>query len=131
MSWDWLNLKYFNDNYANAVQALTPIFVVVFWWVISNIIKSKNRDYIRPIFWTLGKKYKILAVHRYEKSNIDPSWYKHLGQNSRPDQRKNLIKINSFLKLRFEVIPNDKRDILEVIISRDWLEKYKIIQFNK
>ena len=39
--------------------------------------KFKNTsDYIKPVFWTFGKKYKIAAVHQYEVSDLDGSGYK-------------------------------------------------------
>ena len=83
-------------------------------------------------FLTLGKKYKILAVHQYEKIDDNISGYRQLGQNSRPHQWKKLIKIkSSFFNLKHEIIPINPKDILTVVISRNGKENYKSIEFNK
>ena len=72
-----------------------------------------------------------MAVHKYEASD-DISGYRHISQNSRPDQWQKIIEIRkSFLGLRHEVVPADKKDVLDVVISRDGKEKWKVIPFNK
>jgi len=116
----------------------TTVLITGFLVFLKDIVKTlfskfKNTsDYIKPVFWTFGKKYKIVAVHQYEISDSNISGFKHLGQNSRPDQYNKLIKINSsFLNLRHEIIPLNKEDILTVVISRDGQEKDKCIDFNK
>ena len=133
MSW----LQNFNNNYANAMQALTPIILGVISFVYYKLYKERQLNegdaatIIKPKFFSFGKKSKILAVHKYEKSN-DVSGYKHLGQNSGPDQWQKLIKIkSSFCNLWHEIIPYNRRDILTVIISRNGKEKWKSIYFNK
>jgi hypothetical protein len=133
---DWL--KNFNNSYSGAVQALTPIILGVISFVYYKIYKERQlkegdaASIIKSKFWSLGRKFKILAVHKFEKSNQDVSGYKHLGQNSRPDQWRDIIDIkSSFFKLRHEVVPKNRNDILTVIISRDGKEKWKVIQFNK
>ncbi len=140
---EWL--KTFNSDYAEAVQALTPfvlgfvsfLYYSVFKESVLKSIKDNEKQLndaelmIQPVFWTFGKKYKILAVHKYQKSD-DISGYKHVGQNSRPDQWKKLIDINpSFCGLRYHVIPKNKDDILTVVISRNGSEKWRTIDFNK
>lgn len=103
-------LKDFNDNYAKAVQDLTPFVLGVVSWVYYKLYKeSKLKEgdaalIVKPVFWTLGRKYKILAAHEYQESD-DSSGYIHLGQNSRPDQWEKLINIqSSFLNLRHKII---------------------------
>ena len=134
MNW----LRSFNDNYSGAVQALTPILLAIISFAYYKIYKERQlkegdaASIIKPIFWSFGRKYKIFAVHKYEKSDHDVSGYKHLGQNSRPDQWKKLINIkSSFFNLRHEVLSKDKDDILTVIISRNGSEKWKTIMFNQ
>lgn len=93
--------------------------------------KKKKSKQIKPKFFAFGEKYKIRAVHQYEKSD-DISGYKHLGQNSRKDQWSKLIKIESrFFNLFHEVIPLNKDDILHVVISKNGKDPYDYIEFNK
>ena len=80
------------------------------------------------------QKYYILAVHQYKRSDNEPSGYKHLGQNSRPDQWRKLIEIKtSFLgfKRKIILIPKNPDDILTVVISRNGVERWKTIKFNQ
>lgn len=92
---------------------------------------KKNKVNIKPTFYTLGKRYKIHAVHLYRKSE-DISGYDHISQNSRPDQWQKLIRVeSSFLNLRHKVVPLNKDDILTIIISRNGIENEKVIEFNK
>lgn len=130
-------LKDFNDNYATAVQALTPFVIGIISWIYYKVYKeSKLKEgdaalIVKPCYWSIGRKYKIMAVHKYEKSD-DASGYKHVGQNSRPDQWDKLIRIQSkYFNLKHEVIPINQKDILDVIISRNGKESWKIIEFNK
>ena len=90
---------------------------------------SKIHVYVGQTFWTLGKKYKIDAVHKYVPSD-DVSGYRQI-QHSRPDQWSKLIEVKSMLNLRHTVTPLDKDDVLAVCISRDGKENGKIIHFNK
>lgn len=132
-------LRDINENYANVIQALTPFVIGVFSFFYYKVYQeSKLEDgdaanIVSPNFinWW-WQKYKILAVHQYEKSD-DISGYKHLGQNSRPDQYNKLIKVNSsgFLKINKEIIPRNKDCILTVVISRNGKEKWKTMEFNK
>ena len=93
--------------------------------------KGDAASIVKPVFWTLGKKYKIFATHKFKESD-DISGYKHLSQNSRPDQWKKLINIkNTFLWLRFKVTPSNSDDILRIVISRNGKEKWRTINFNK
>jgi hypothetical protein len=131
-------LKEINLNYANAIQALTPIMLGVISWIYYKLYKEKHlkegdASYsVSPKFWSIGEKYKILAVHKYEKADDDVSGYKHLSQNSRPDQWNKLIVIkSSFLNLRHEVTPINSEDILDVIVSRNGTEKWRVIKFNR
>ena len=136
---EWLKewLKYFNNNYAQAVQALTPFVIGLISWFYFKVYKESKlqegdaASTIKPTFWTFGRKFKIIAVHQFEISS-DISGYKHLGQNSRPDQWQKLIKIESkFMNLKHTISPINSEDILSVIISRNGKEKWKGILFNK
>jgi len=151
-------LRMVNDDYARVVQAVALVVIAVtsiiglFGYegslsgksIEKFILKRDNKDsskgdaalYVPRCFSRIGwlgiKKFKILAVHKYEISEDDMAGYKHLGQNSRPDQWKKLIDIKpSFFGLKYCVAARDPDDILEVIISRDGRENWKIISFNK
>lgn len=130
-------IKYFNDHYASAVQALTPFIIGFISWMYFKLYREAKLEEgdaalnVKPKFWSFGKQYKIMAVHQYEESD-DISGYKHIGQNSRPDQWKKLIKIEpSMLGLRYKIVPIKKESILTVVISRNGKEKWKLINFNK
>jgi len=132
---DWL--KQFNTDYAGAVQAITPFALGIISWIYFRLYKESKLNegdaasIVKPVFWTIGDKFKILAVHKYEASN-DISGFTHVSQNSRSDQWQSLIEIRkSILGLRHEVVPKSENDILNVIISRDGTEKWKVIPFNK
>ena len=132
---DWL--KNFNDHYANAIQALTPIvlgFVSFTYYKVYKERQLKEGDaasMVKPKFFSFGRKFKILAVHQFEKLTNTPG-YRHLGQNVRPDEWGKLINIkSSFLNLFHEISLKNKDDILTVVISRDGKEKWKTMDFNK
>lgn len=92
--------------------------------------KRSSSSYAKPVFWSLGKKYRITAVHQYFPSD-DISGYTQV-QNSRPDQWKKLITIESKLfNCRHKIVPNDKTAILALVISRNGIEREKVIFFNK
>ena len=128
--------KEFNDSYSNGIIAIIVLLGATIGWAYKNIYKESKRSsgdaasIVGPVFWTLGKKYKILAVHEFEKSK-DISGYKDLGQNSRPDQWGKHIEIKSQFRLRHLVKQKNPRSILEVIISRNGKEKWRSITFNK
>lgn len=133
---DWL--KEFNNDYANAVQAITPFVLAFASWIYYKLYRESKLNegdaasIVAPVFWTLGDKFKILAVHKFESSDDDISGYIHISQNSRPDQWQKLIHIKkSMLGLRHEIVPIKNSDILVVIISRDGKEKWKSVHFNK
>ena len=131
------SLKNFNDNYANAVQAIILIFAGVvsrpFYELYkeSRLRKGDAALIVKPVFNNIfGKKYRILAVHQYEKSN-NPSGYEHISQNSRSDQWGKLIKIkSSYFGFRYRIIPINDDNILSVIISRNGKEKWRTMNFN-
>lgn len=132
---DWL--KEFNTNYANAIQAITPFVLAVVSGLYYKLYKESKLDQgdaasiVKPVFWTFGTRFKIMAVHKFEASN-DVSGYRHLSQNSRPDQWQKLIEVKrSVFGFRHEICPRNEGDILEVVISRNGTEKWKIIPFNK
>jgi hypothetical protein len=90
----------------------------------------KENVYVGSMFWTLEKKYRVTALHKYEPSN-DISGYRQI-QHSRPDQWRKLIQIKSSLfGLRHVVVPLNKDDVLAVIISRNGQEIEKVINFNR
>lgn len=100
--------------------------------LINAVLKrlSMQSDYARPTFWTLGKKYRVTAVHQYFPSD-DPSGYEQV-QNSRPDQWKKLITIKSgFMNCYHRIVPHDPSYVLAVIICRDGVEREKVINFNR
>ena len=108
---EWL--KQFNSDYANAMQAITPIIIGLVSWVYYKLYKESKlnegdaANIVNPIFWTFGDKFKILAVHKFEASD-DISGYKHISQNSRPDQWKKLIEVKkSIFGLKHEIIPKE------------------------
>jgi hypothetical protein len=131
-------LKTFNSDYANAVSAITPFVLAIASWLYFKVYaeskqeKGSASEMVGPVFWALGNKYKVLACHQYAASDQDVSGYKHLGQNSRPDQWQKLIRFESrFFNLRHEIIPIDSSLILTAIVSRDGKEKWRSISFNK
>ena len=95
-------IRIFNDSYSNAVIAIIAILGATIGWIYKNIYKeSKMKDndaayIVKPVFYALGRKYKILAVHQYQVDDDAASGFKHLKQNSRTDQWKKLIEIKSF-----------------------------------
>ncbi len=130
-------IKDFNRDYASAISAITPFLLGLISWIYYKIYtESKMREgdaalIVKPVFWTFGGKYKILAAHKFEESE-DISGYKHISQNSRPDQWGKIINIkNTFLCMRFKVIPYNSVDILTIVISRNGKEKWRTINFNK
>lgn len=134
-SYRWLQT--FNDSYSGAVQALTPFILAIVSFVYYKLIKERElkegdaASEVGSVFWTFGRRLKILAVHQYEKSD-DVSGYRHLGQNSRPDQWEKIISIqSSFCNLKHKIVPKNKDDVLTVIISRNGKEKWKVMSFNK
>ena len=121
------------------MQAITPIVLGVISWFYFKLYKESKLNegdaasYVKPVFWLFyfWENYKILAVHKFIVSE-DVSGYDHISQNSRPDQWQELIEIkNSILGLRYRIVPKNKEDILEVIISRNGKEKWKVVPFNK
>lgn len=91
---------------------------------------TNTTPHIDPTFWTLGRKFRVTAVHKYLPSD-DPSGYVQI-QHSRPDQWQALITIKSNLyNLRHTVCPANKEDVLAVVISRDGKENEKVIYFNR
>jgi len=140
---DWLTFlkwfKEFNDSYSSGIIAIAAVAGAIMGWIYKNIYLESKREegdaayIVKPTFWTLwGKKYKILAVHKFLKDDKDRSGYKHPSQNSRPDQWQKLVRIkSSCLNHRFKVEPINKNDILQVIISRNGKEKWRSIFFNR
>lgn len=134
---NWLNeLKEFNTNYANAIQAITPIVLAVASALYYKLYKESKMEQgdaasiVNPVFWTLGTRYKILAVHKLAPT-ADGHGYSSM-QYSGPDQWKQLIDIKrSGFGFKYEVTPKNDTDILEVVISRNGTEKWKVIAFNK
>lgn len=94
-----------------------------------KLLTKKTSDHLNPTFFARKKDFKIIATHRYEKSDSDISGYKHLGQNSRPDQwSKYITPKSSLFGLRQTIIPKNPNDILTVII--DLKGKHRCIEFN-
>lgn len=110
------------------ILILTLIWI--FWPRNSHLESGAVDDIIKPNFFSLRKQWKILAVHEFQQSN-DISGYKHLGQNSRPDQWQKLIEIKTKFLFWHYISPINLSKILTVVISRDGKEKWKTISFNK
>lgn len=126
-------LENFNNNYANAIQTILLIFSLignVILFFIAN--KKKNTtSSVKNIWFSISDKFRISAVHKYEKSNEDLSGYRHISQNSRSDQWKKLIEVRRKNIFWLYIVPVDPTDILEVVISRNGKEINKVIEFNK
>lgn len=145
-----LNLIFSKDEILKSIEKILPAFaklptadilagvgsflVAIFTFFIARRFVDRG-DVAKPVFYNFFReKPRILAVHKYEKSDSEVSGYKHLGQNSRPDQREKLIKVNkskSLFGIRYEIEPLNKDDILTVIISKNGRENWKSISFNK
>lgn len=96
--------------------------------IARRIFRATHR--IDPTFWTLGRKFRVTAVHKYLRSD-HPSGYDQT-QHSDSDQWQALITIKSNLcNLRHTVLPANKEDVMAVVISRNGKENEKIIYFNK
>ena len=110
--------------FASVAYTVKGIIQTIYKWF------TTSSDYSKPTFWTLGKKFRITAVHQYLPSD-DASGYTQI-QNSRPDQWGKLITIKSTcFNLRHRIVPNEASSILAVIISRDGVEREKVISFNR
>ncbi|GAB1411239.1 hypothetical protein MASR1M90_23930 [Desulfovibrionales bacterium] len=150
--WQFLNyflalLRTINDHYAQAILALTPLIFLIFGYVGNKFLKNfdalkiyinkKNESdefsgkAISGSFFTFGRKFRILAVHQYIKDDGSPSGYKHERQLSRPDQWSEVISIKSKFNLYHKVIAKNKDDILDIVISRNGKENWRVISFNK
>lgn len=129
---EWL--KCFNDNYANAVSALTPFVIgVVSWFYYSIYKEAQTRGvgaiYISPVFWSLRDRHRIDTVKRFQLT-ADKKNYEELETLYTPQSWGQHIKSvrNGF---RTEIIPNDSAAILAVTIKRKPYENWKIIYFNR
>ncbi len=121
----------------NHIVTLIILLVIVpfqkIFGFIFNIFKNNSPD-IGPVFWSLGKRYKIYALTIYEKDDSNVTGYSRLGasNHTREDQWNKIISIKSnFLNLRHEVIPKNKDIILVVKIKRNQNDDIKTISFNK
>lgn len=129
-------LKIFNDYYADVATfslSLVATIIAGYFYGVYKESKLKEGDaafFVRNVFYTCGKKYKILAIHEYEISS-QANGYKHISQYSRPEQFEKLVQINSFLNFRHKIIPIDRTKLLTIVISRDGKEKWRNINFNK
>jgi alcohol dehydrogenase YqhD (iron-dependent ADH family) len=137
----WVSSLSASDQWALGIVAILIVGIISQWagqrinhslvMVRERNAQANSNAIAFPKFWSLTRRYKILAVHKYKASN-DISGFTHLSQNSRTDQWQQLIKISPlFFGFRYNVTPIDSEDILDVVISRDAKEQWKVISFNK
>ena len=130
-------IKCFNQNYASALSAITPILLGIISYIYFKLYKeSKLKEgdaaiRISPTFWSIRRKYIILAAHLMEKDDGCQSGYKNISQNSRPDQWKKIITIERKYLCFLKVSLINKQDIVTVVISKNRKEKWKNIHFNQ
>lgn len=127
-------LKYFNDNYANAVAALTPFVIGFVSWLYYGVYKesqAKNAGviYISPVFWGLRQNHRIDTVKRFEIVD-DGKNYNELETLYTPMAWGRYIEVQrKFFRTR--IVPKNHSDILAVTIKRRPHENWKIIYFNR
>lgn len=129
---DWL--KTFNDNYANAVAALTPLVIGVVSWLYYSVYKeSKTKNsgtiYVAPDFWSFRQKHRIDTLKRFELTE-DKKNYKEIETLYTPESWGQYIDVKR-CGFKTEVVPKDSSDILAVTIKRKPYENWKVIYFNR
>ena len=127
-------LKTFNDNYANAVAALTPFVIGVVSWLYYSVYKeSKTKNsgavYVAPVFWSIRRKHRIDTLKRFELTE-DKKNYKEIETLYTPESWGEYIEVKR-CGFRTEVVPKNSTDILAVTIKRKPHENWKVIYFNR
>ena len=129
---DWL--KSFNDNYANAVAALTPFVIGLVSWIYYGVYKealtkSASIMYIPPAFWSLQENHRIDTVKRFDFAD-DRKNYKELETLYTPESWREYIEVKRSC-FRTRITPRNSSDILAVTIKKRPDENWKIIYFNR
>lgn len=129
---EWL--KIFNNDYANAVAAMTPLVIGVVSWIYLGIYKdsqSKKEDaiYIKPKFWSLRADHRIDTVKRFGLT-ADCKNYNELDTLYTPQSWSQYIDIKRSM-FQTEIVPKSKDDILIVTLKRWPHERWKLIHFNR
>jgi hypothetical protein len=128
-------LKEFNSHYANAAQVIVTVGLAWLSWMYYTFYKEAKLNQgdaasmVKPAFWSIGTKYRILNVVEQIPSPTGPG-YEQVSANQRRDLWEKLIRIESCLGIRHRVVPFDSKKCLIVIISRDGKEPWKSIHFN-
>ena len=129
---EWL--KSFNDNYANAVSALTPFVIGVVSWLYYSVYKeSKTKNagtvYVPPVFWSFRQKYRIDTLKRFELTE-DMKNYKEIETLYTPESWGQYIEVKR-IGLKTQIVPKNASDILAVTLKRRPHENWKVIYFNR
>ena len=129
---EWL--KTFNNDYANAVMALTPIIIGVVSWGYYRVYReSKTKQsaaiMIKPSFVSLKNELRIDTVKRF-KFTDDSKNYQAIETLYTPQSWKEYIRIDRRF-LRTQVISTKPQEMLLVTIKRHPYENWKMIAFNR
>lgn len=129
---EWLQT--FNDNYANAIAALTPFVIGAVSWIYYSVYKeskTKNSDtvYVTPAFWSLRQKHRIDTLKRFKFAEGRKN-YDEIETLYTPESWGEYIKVKHCC-FRTEVVPKNASDILAVTIKRRPHENWKVIYFNR
>lgn len=129
---DWL--KEINDNYANAVSALTPFVIgMVSWFYYRIFVESQTRTtntiYISPSFWSPKQNHRIDTVKRFRLTQ-DTTGYEEIETLYTQESWSRIIEIRRRW-FRTTIVPRDDKAILIVTIKRHPHEHWKNMYFNR
>lgn len=129
---DWL--KGFNNNYANAVAALTPFVIGVVSWLYYSVYKESKTNnsgtvYVAPAYWSFRQTHRIDTLKRFELTE-DKKNYKEIETLYTPESWGQYIEVRR-RGFKTEVVPKNSSDILAVTIKRKPYENWKVIYFNR
>ena len=129
---EWL--KFFNDNYANAVAALTPFVIGVVSWLYYSVYKesqTKNAGtvYVSPVFCSFMESHRIDTLKRFKLTD-DKKSYIEIETLYTPESWSEYITIKRS-GFKTEIVPKNDSDILAVTIKRKPHENWKVIYFNR
>lgn len=127
-------IRDFNQDYASAVGALTPIVIGIVSFMYYGVykeskLKSQNKVYIKPVFYGFGNNYRVDSVKRFTLSE-DKCSYVELETLSTAAMWERYIEIKHCI-FRTVVRPKRQDDILAVTIKRKPYENWKVIYFNR
>lgn len=129
---EWL--KNFNNNYANAVAALTPFVIGLVSWIYYRVykesqLKNAGTMYISPVFWSFRERHRVDTVKRFELTD-DRKNYKEIETLYTPESWGEYIEVKRAF-FRTKIVPKNSSDILAVTIKRKPHENWKVIYFNR